>query len=147
MTSGRGADIPAKEALAIVHDNYPTVEVYLERMNRYTTIGSKLLIERGYKFDWRDLVRKPASEFLGRYFKGEGYKDGGHGLALAGLQAFSEFALYLKVWQEEKFKEQNPGLTEVRNEFERAEKEVNWWLIHTTEKGIVGKVKKRLLKK
>ena len=147
MTQGRGADIPAKEALAIIHDNYPTIEIYFERMNRYTGVQSKLLIEGGYKFDWRDLIKKPLSEFLGRYFKGEGYKDGIHGLALAGLQAFSELALYLKVWQEGKFGEESPDLSEIKKEFQSAEKEVNWWLIHTTEKGIVGKVKKKLLKR
>lgn len=147
MTSGRGADIPAKEVFAIVHDNYPDLETYLEKMNRYTTIGSKFLIRDGYGFDWKDLIKKPTAEFLGRYFKGEGYRDGIHGLALAGLQAFSEFVLYLKVWQEEKFKEQNPGLTDVKKEFQNIEKEINWWFIHTTEKGVIGKVKKRLLKR
>lgn len=147
MTKGRGTDLPAKEVFAIIHDNYPTLEIYLERMNRYTTIQSKLLVNGGYKFDWRDLIKKPLSEFLSRYFVGESYKDGIHGLALSALQAFSELALYLKVWQAEKFREQNPDLGEIKKEFQNTEKEVNWWLIHTTEKGIVGKVKKRLLKK
>ena len=147
MTQGRGADIPAKEKLAVVHDNYPTLEIYLERMNRYTTVQSKLLIESGYKFDWRDLIKKPLSEFLSRYFVGESYKDGVHGLALSALQSFSELTLYLKVWQEEKFGEQNPDIMEIKKEFQHAEKELNWWLVHATEKGIIGKVKKRLLKK
>ena len=93
------------------------------------------------------IIKKPTSEFLGRYFKGEGYKDGIHGLALAGLQAFSEMVLYLKVWQADKFGEASPDLSEIKKEFQSAEKEVNWWLIHTTEKGIVGKVKKKLLKR
>lgn len=147
MTHGRGADIPAKEALAIIHDNYTTLESYLERMNRYTGIQAKFLANDGYKFDWKDLIRKPTSEFLSRYFGGEGYKDGIHGLALAGLQATSELVLYLKVWQAEKFGEQNPNTSEVRSELEKAQGQTNWWLIHTTERGIVGKVKKRLLKK
>lgn len=147
MTHGRGADIPAKESLAIIHDNYPTLESYLERMNRYTSVQAALLVKEGYQFDWKDLIKKPTSEFLSRYFKGEGYKDGIHGLALAGLQTFSELVLYLKVWQAEKFPEQNPNLTEVRMELEKAQSQTSWWLIHTTEKGIVGKVKKRLLKK
>ena len=147
MTSGRGADIPAKEVFAIIHNNYPTVEVYLGRMNRYTSIQAKTLIKEGYEFDWKDLIKKPLSEFLSRYFAGESYKDGLHGLALSALQAFSELTLYLKVWHAAKFKEENPSIEEIKSEVKKSEKELNWWIIHATEKGIVGKVKKKLLKR
>ena len=147
MTSGRGADIPAKENFAIIHNNYPSLEVYLERMNRYTSIQAKTLILESYKFNWTDLIRKPLSEFLSRYFVGESYKDGLHGLALSFLQAFSELVLYLKVWQETKFKEENPTIEEFKKEINKGEKELSWWLIHSTEKGIIGKFKKKLLEK
>lgn len=147
MTSGRGADIPAKETFAIVHSNYPTLELYLERMNRYTTIQARTLVAEGYKFNWTDLLRKPLSEFLSRYFVGESYKDGIHGLALSLLQSFSELTLYLKIWQENKFNEENPTIWEIKEELKKSETELNWWLIHSTEKGILGKFKKKLLKR
>ncbi|MCH7640859.1 glycosyltransferase family 2 protein [Patescibacteria group bacterium] len=97
-TQGKGLDLEADEGNAIIHNHYTSVEQYLDRMNRYTTEHAKLKVKEGYKFEWPDLIKKPAGEFLSRYFQGEGYKDGVHGLALAGLQAFSEFVMYLKVW-------------------------------------------------
>jgi (heptosyl)LPS beta-1,4-glucosyltransferase len=128
-TQGKGLDLPEKEELAIVHNHYQTIEQYLERMNRYTSIQAKMLIESNYKFIWKDLVRRPASEFISRYFAGEGYKDGLHGLTLSLLQAFSEAILYLKVWQEEKFLAQTISIDEIVKETKEIEKELDWWLL------------------
>jgi len=111
MTVGTGADLPADEKYALVHYNYQSVAKYVTRMNRYTDIQAALLIEKDYKFSWGDIVEKPLSEFLSRYFAGEGYKDGLHGLALAMLQAVSELVLYLKIWQSDNFKPQAIGLS------------------------------------
>ena len=127
MTQGTGSDIEEKENLAIIHHNYDSVEDFLERMNRYTTQHAKLKIEEGYKFLWKDIVTKPTGEFLSRYFFGEGYKDGLHGLALAFLQAFSELTVYLKIWQSEKFAEHNPELGDVVALFKDQEKDVHFW--------------------
>jgi len=134
MTSGKGVDLPAEEDLAIIHYHYSSVEDYLERMNRYTSIQSKNLIKEGHKFIWKDLIKKPLSEFLSRYFKGEGYKDGLHGLALSLLQAFSELILYIKVWQAEKFLPQATTPEEVEKEFKQATAEIDWWLTETAIK-------------
>ncbi len=126
-TQGKGLDLPAKENLAIIHHNYTSVEQYLERMNRYTTIQGYSLAEDGYEFSWKDLISKPMGEFLGRYFTGEGYKDGVHGLALAGLQAFSEFVKYLKIWQAMKFKESEISVKEMAKQMRNQELELNHW--------------------
>lgn len=133
ITKGNGTDFPAKEQFAIVHHNYQTLEQYLERMNQYTSIQAEELAKKGYKFIWKDIIKRSTSEFLSRYFAGEGYKDGLHGLALAILQAFSEVFVYLKLWQKEKFLEQTTSFKEVASEFGQAERELNWWL---TEKFI-----------
>ena len=128
LTQGNGADIEAKEDLAIIHHNYSSIEQYLERMNRYTTIQADFLVSQGFKFIWKDLISKPTQEFLGRYFSGEGYKDGLHGLSLALLQSFSEVVLYIKLWQKEKFQNQSITLDESVREFEKQEKDFNWWI-------------------
>jgi glycosyltransferase involved in cell wall biosynthesis len=127
MTQGSGTDIEAKEKNAIVHYHYETVEQFIGRLNRYTTEHSKILVERGYKFDWKDLIKKPSQEFLSRYFFGEGYKDGLHGLVLAALQAFSEFVLYLKVWQVEDFNTPDINIKTVVGEMKNAEKDMHYW--------------------
>jgi (heptosyl)LPS beta-1,4-glucosyltransferase len=128
LTQGVGADLEAKEDLAIIHYNYSSIEQYLERMNRYTTIQSDFLTKQGYRFIWKDLIDKPMQEFMGRYFSGEGYKDGLHGLALGMLQAFSELVLYIKVWQKEKFQNQSMTLDESITEFEKVNKDFHWWI-------------------
>lgn len=128
MTQGVGADLPEKEEFAIIHHNYDSVEQYLERMNRYSDIQAKILIVGKHKFIWKDLITKPANEFLSRYFAGEGYKDGLHGLALSFLQAFSEIIVYLKVWQQEKFLEQGITLQEIEKELKEVIKQTSWWL-------------------
>lgn len=128
LTAGNGKDIEAKEDLAIIHHNYSSVEQFLERMNRYTSIQAELLIKQEYKFIWKDLITRPLKEFLGRYFSNEGYKDGLHGLALCLLQAFSEVILYLKIWQQEKFQSQAVTLEETTKELKKSGKEINWWI-------------------
>ena len=97
MTQGIGGELEAKEELSIVHHHYDSVEQYVERMNRYTSRHAELRVKEGYKLVWKDLIVKPANEFFSRYFFGEGYKDGLHGIALSFLQAFSELVLYLKI--------------------------------------------------
>lgn len=146
VTQGKGLDLPAKEGLAILHHHYESVEQYIERMNRYTSLHAEGLIDEGYKFSWGDLISRPVAEFLSRYFAGEGYKDGLHGLALAGLQAFSEFVLYLKVWQSEKFKEQNVPLKDVIKNIKKEGSEINYWHADALLKGgggVVERIKRK----
>jgi (heptosyl)LPS beta-1,4-glucosyltransferase len=126
-TKGVGCDLPASEANAIVHHHYDSVEQYIDRLNRYTTHHSKLLIKGGYKFNWKDAIKEPASEFLGRYFQEEGYKDGIHGLALSLLQSFSELTMYLKVWQHENFEVKEIPVKNVIKEVKEVEKEMYYW--------------------
>jgi len=128
MTQGKGLDLPEKEDLAIIHKNYSSLEEYLAKMNRYTSVQAEELLKNGYVFDWKDLIKKPFREFLGRYFAGQGYKDGVHGLTLCFLQSFSELVLYLKIWQKQGFREQEIKRSEIKNEFGSLIKELRWWL-------------------
>lgn len=149
ITQGKGVDLLEKESFAIIHNHYQSVEQYLERMNRYTSIQASEKIESGYKFIWKDLINKPSSEFLSRYFAGEGYKDGLHGLALSLLQAFSEVILYIKIWQEEKFLEQSISAKESVIELTKVAGELDWWLTDTTIKnqGLIKSLPKRIKRK
>ena len=146
-TVGKGLDLEADESNAIVHFHYDSIEQYITRLNRYTTLHAKLLKKDGYKFSWSDLIKKPTDEFLSRYFQGEGYKDGMHGLALAGLQAFSEFAMYLKLWQEEKYIDSKLRLNDVVETMKETESDLHYWQADTLLKevgGIKHRVKRKL---
>lgn len=147
ITQGKGLDLQAREDLAIIHYHYDSIEQFVERMNRYTGEHAKLRIKDGYKFKWQDLIRKPTEEFLGRYFSGEGYKDGIHGLALASLQAFSELVLYLKIWQKKGFEEGKTQIKGVIEEMKDAETDIHYWQADTLLKsggGIIQRIKRRL---
>lgn len=128
-THGRGKDLPGQESFAIVHHEYESISQYISRMDRYTNIQAINLVKEGYEFSWRDLLSKPTGEFLSRFFFGEAYKDGVHGLALSLLQAFSEISIYLKVWELEKFKTISLDSPEIENEFSKIEYELNHWLV------------------
>lgn len=142
-TTGNGTDIPADGNLAIIHNNYSSVEEYLARMNRYTTIQSKQLNKKKVIFSWKYLITKPTAEFLSRYFAREGYKDGTHGLAISLLQAFSELVLYIKLWQKNKFEKKKLSLESVEAEIGESVRQIHWWLLNAkviNEKNIVKKL-------
>src|SRR4030042_5396833 len=143
LTRGTCTDLEAKEVNAIVHHHYQSISQYLERMNRYTDIQVKELIKTGYQFHWQDMLKKPMGEFLSRFFVGEAYKDGLHGLVLALLQAFSEMVKYVKVWEKENFVEQD-----ISAYHEILEENINDYL-HWQVKasGLIGKIRLKIKKK
>lgn len=104
ITSGRSINLPEEKDLSITHHHYSSIEQYFNRGLRYSRQQAKELLESGYTLDARDMFFKPIEEFLGRFFAGEGYKDGLHGLVLSTLQAFSTFLIYLFIWEEQGFK-------------------------------------------
>ena len=130
-SKGVGGELPAEENLAIIHYHYDSLEQYLERMNRYTTLYAKRLLKDGYRFNWKDVLIKPSGEFFSRYFFGAGYKDGLHGLAVSLLQTFSELSVYLKVWEEGKFEEKEVKVGEVLGEIRKVQRDQNYWQADT----------------
>ena len=127
LTYGVGKDLPAKKSYAIIHHNYQSIDQYITRLNRYTSIQANALASDGYKFIWTDLIQKPTQEFLSRFFAAQGFKDGLHGLVLAILQAISEFVTYLKVWQSEQFANQQISINEINIQLNKSHNQLKWW--------------------
>lgn len=138
ITSGNGADIEARDEYAILHHHYETVEQYVDRMNRYTSIQAQSKVEGGYKFNWVDLITMPSSELVSRLFAGQGYKDGLHGLALASLQSLSELVVYLKVWQYSKFQKKDIQVSELIETLKESQSNMNYWYADTLLKEVGG---------
>jgi len=146
LTYGTGADLEAGEEFAIVHYHYESIEQYILRLNRYTTQHANDLIKTGYHFKWRDIINKPVSEFLSRYFFGKGYEDGLHGLALSLLQSFSDLSVYLKVWQHEGFEQRQINVKEIVDEIKVNQKDINYWNADALLKhggGIIQRIKRK----
>jgi len=111
----------------IIHYNYQNISQYLKKLDIYTDFQSQELITGGFAFSWTDLITKPFSEFVTQFFARNGVEDGLHGLALSGLQAFSEFIVYLKIWQYHHFAQRNISTQSFKKELFPLQKELNWW--------------------
>jgi len=127
QVEGEGIELEAKEELATTHHHYQSVDQFLERMIRYTKVQANELVEEGYRFDWKDLIKKPLEEFLGRFFASRGYEDGWHGLALSLLQAFSFLIVYLRVWEIEKFRVGEVNLKELEDLSKESGNQIKYW--------------------
>ncbi len=138
VTRGRGADFPADSDHALLHHHYSSVSQYVDRLNRYTDYQLQLLLKQSVRFDWSMLISKPGEEFLRQFFARQGYKDGVHGLGLAGLQAFSELVLYLKLWQASGFREEQISLSGFNRVSTGLFKQTRWWLYE--KQGFISKI-------
>lgn len=153
VTYGTGINLPQEEEFAIIHYHYKSIDEFLERAIRYSKQQAKELVKADYKFEPSDLITKPISEFISRFFAGEGYKDGLHGLVLAFLQSFAVMLIYLRVWQEKEHKPIHVGeMTPIwQKAFMDKFKELQYWYLTVllqTEKSkakrLIYKVKRRL---
>ncbi len=128
VTVGEGVDLEIKPDNAITHYNYSSISQYITRMDRYTSIQSQEIRSLGLEFKISDLFKKPVGEFMSRYLVAEGYKDGLHGLVVSILQAFSEFIVYLKLWEKQQFKQHDFDLTTFESESSKISSEINYWV-------------------
>lgn len=143
-TEGNRLTLEAKQEYAIIHHNFQTISQFIERLNRYSDIQADEIIKKGEKFRGMDLITEPSSEFFSRFFAGSGYKDGVHGLVLAFLQAFSELAVVLKVWEKLGF-EQLP-IKNLGKSAQRAVSDFYYWQSKTSS-GILEKIYFRIKRK
>jgi glycosyltransferase involved in cell wall biosynthesis len=142
VTRGRGADFPIDESRAITHHHYQTISQYILRIDRYTEHQLNLLVRDKTQFTWQQLIIKPSQEFIRQFFAREGFRDGVHGLALAGLQAVSELVLYLKLWQLTDFKQEFIPIREFNKQTLLQFKDFRWWLYQ--HQGITGKILRKI---
>lgn len=131
VTVGTGINLDDQESLAIEHHHYKSIDEFILRSLRYSNQQAKELIDSGYHFDAKDLISKPFGEFLSRFFAGEGYKDGVHGLVVALLQFFSILLIYLKVWELQGFATlpENKFRAIWQDQFLSKFKEIKYWFL------------------
>ena len=91
----------------LIHHAYPTLESYLEHMDRYSTLGAQLLIEQKrtsrhlLSFYWNILV-VPTLTFLWNFVVRLGFLDGREGLLLHLYHSNYVSWKYAKAWQTER---------------------------------------------
>lgn len=83
----------------IMHYTDPSIAHYLKKLDRYTALSAKMLLEAGKSFHWHYLIVKPFAIWVKMYILKRGFLDGLPGFILASLSSFHVFCKYAKLWE------------------------------------------------
>jgi glycosyltransferase involved in cell wall biosynthesis len=84
----------------LLHHAYPTLESYLEHMNRYSSLGARMAVGSGKAgFSFVDIVIRPQLTFFYNYFLRGGFLDGREGLLLHLYHSNYVSWKYAKAWE------------------------------------------------
>lgn len=99
---GQLVQLPADPALALEHPGYcAEVNRFLQKSANYGRLELARFEARNETVDWLWLLRKPMTEFLGRYFNG-GWRHGMDGLAMSLLNANYQLSAGLHRWEQQR---------------------------------------------
>ena len=88
----------ADPAIAIQHQNFPSTKAFVDKINLYTSIEVDQ-IETDEIASVGSALLRAGREFLTRYVKMRGYRDGAHGLHFAVMMAFYRYLIAAKLWE------------------------------------------------
>ena len=121
-----------KPELALTHQNYQTVEQFIDRLNRYTSLQANERLNQENlptnRFSPASLIKVLAREFENRAFAKKGIEQGTLGVSLSLLQAFYELVITLKQWQLEGFQPKKTDLAQFTSSVKQLQKELNYWV-------------------
>lgn len=83
----------------LLHYSYPDLESYLNKFNRYTTLGAEEALRKGKRAGGVDIIIKPPVAFLKHYIVKQGFRDGLEGFILAALSATAVLVKYAKLYK------------------------------------------------
>jgi hypothetical protein len=98
-STARHIHLPAVERNAMAHFNYRDSEHFVEKLNRYTTIEASQAFEGGRRPSVRRLLQAGAREFIRRYVRDRGFREGYRGFALAVMMSFYRMLAHIKLWE------------------------------------------------
>ncbi|MBN2000461.1 glycosyltransferase family 2 protein [candidate division KSB1 bacterium] len=84
---------------ALLHYTDDSLEHYLWKFNRYTSLAAEELHERGRRAGLGSIIFRPVFAFLKMYFMKRGFLDGIEGLMLCLLSAGYVAVKYAKTWE------------------------------------------------
>lgn len=82
----------------LMHESETTLEQYLAKQNRYTTLQAEELIRRGTRVSGFKVIFSPVVRFIKFYFVRGGFRDGLPGLLHIAIGCFNSLVKYAKVW-------------------------------------------------
>jgi glycosyltransferase involved in cell wall biosynthesis len=104
-----------------IHFNYYDVEHFFEKFNRYTSIEATNGFQAGEKFSLLFSIYRMFKEFLVRFIKRKGYKDGFQGFALSFFMASYRLTSDLKLIIKERYSNEDNRVS-ISNEYEQIAK-------------------------
>ena len=81
------------------HYSYRDLRDHLDRINAYSTLAARQMHESGRRASAIDLAVHPPAAFLRNYVLRRGFLDGGVGLTLSMVNAYSVFLKFAKLWE------------------------------------------------
>jgi glycosyltransferase involved in cell wall biosynthesis len=85
---------------ALIHHSYPTLSDYIEHMNRYSSLGAQMALQRRpHGFSLVHIVLRPLATFIYNYVFRLGFLDGREGLLLHLYHAVYVSWKYAKAWE------------------------------------------------
>ena len=83
----------------LLHHSYRSLEDFVQRSNRYSTLAAGEWVRRGKRAGLADLIFRPLGRFLSMYIIQRGFLDGWRGFVLAVLYADYVFLRMAKAWE------------------------------------------------
>ena len=136
VTKGKSEYLPADPTAALIHHNFPTVESYLERLDRYTTLQAEQSVDfqDAKLYSESSVLKEFSGDFFRRFFAENGWQDGTHGLVLSLYQSVYQLTTRVKMWQKTgfvtdlNFAGQSANDPESITALEEMRQELSYWL-------------------
>ncbi len=97
QVSGQIWEAPNDSDLAIVHLGYETYQQFIIKQRKYALAAAQNIVSSGGGFSFLNLIWMPTREFLARFIKHQGYKDGKHGVFLVGVLMWYHLLIQLNI--------------------------------------------------
>ena len=81
----------------LLHESAETLDAYLAKQNRYTTLQAEQLAARGERATWGRIVASPLVRFFKFYVLKRGFLDGVPGLVHIAIGCFNSHMKYAKL--------------------------------------------------
>ncbi len=84
---------------SLYHYTYPTIQSHIEKMTRYSKLGTDQLTEKGKSSSIFMALLRGLAKFLKMYLLQRGFLDGKIGFVLCYNSAFGVYLKYLQLWE------------------------------------------------
>lgn len=124
--------IEAKEIYAIEHSNYTSIEEFIDKLQRYTSLTANERLSTDNKIAQPDIslqaIETFKKEFLSRLFDRNGLADKSHGVVLSLLQSFYELTTILKIWEKKGLENDTFSSAAVIKSLSSFSRDLNYWI-------------------